>query len=201
MKILDSKILVLHMFSITGSFALTWVEELPAITKWKSFLYHSIQFYIAIQQTWKCQIANRQRDWASHPVCVFGYPERNLRKINTKAESYHWKLCYLAWNKCCSTTLQEIISRIEIVESMAAVTACADNTEADPQPPDYVSSYIGNRNVYWVRLRGVQNHVTFMNFGSFAVSRQWVMTNACQCVHVEFCIYAVTTQYYLQHVR
>ena len=25
----------------------TWVEELPAITKWKSFLYCSIQFYIA----------------------------------------------------------------------------------------------------------------------------------------------------------
>ena len=28
-------------------YCFTWVEELPAITKWKSFLYLTIQFYIA----------------------------------------------------------------------------------------------------------------------------------------------------------
>ena len=27
-----------------------------------------------------------------------------------------------------------------------------------------------------------------MNFDIFAVSRQWAMTNACQCVHVDFCM-------------
>ena len=49
----------------------TSVKELPAITKWITFLYFSIQFYSC-----SVKIATCWCDWASHPVCVIGYLER-----------------------------------------------------------------------------------------------------------------------------
>ena len=111
-KILDSKFLVLHMFSITGFVG--WIA--PCHHQMETFLYYSIQFY-SCSEPGSVKIATRRCDWASHLVCVIIYPERNLHEINTKTERYHWKLCSLAWNKCCSMTLQEMISRIEIVKS------------------------------------------------------------------------------------
>ena len=72
-------------------------------------------------------------------------------------------------------TLQEIISRTEIVECMWQ-QSCADNTEGPLATG--LASYIGNaRNVYYLRLYGVKNHAMFI--GSFAVSRQRTMTSAC----------------------
>ena len=55
----------------------TWVEELPVITKWKTTLYRSIQFYTC-SKPGSVKIATCGRDWASHSVCVIAYPEKNL---------------------------------------------------------------------------------------------------------------------------
>ena len=55
-------------------------KELPAITKWKITLYRSIQFY-SYSKPGSVKIATYRHDWASHPVCIVAYPERNLCKI------------------------------------------------------------------------------------------------------------------------
>ena len=54
----------------------TGVEELPAIAKWKTFLYRSIQFY-SCSKPGSVKIATSQRDWASHPVYVIGKLTQN----------------------------------------------------------------------------------------------------------------------------
>ena len=129
------------MFSITGSFTLQGLKSsLPSPNGKCSCTIPSSSIAATNLKLSKLLPASV----TEHPTQSVSLV--NLHEINTKTESYHWKLCYFAWNKCCSTTLQEIILQIEIVACMWQ-QSCADNTEGPLATG--LASYIGNvRNVY-----------------------------------------------------
>ena len=98
-KILDSKILVFHIFSITASIAL---HELPCIIPSSSIAAANVE----VSKLLPVGMTEYPTQSVSSPT-----RKRTYAKLTPKQRAtYHWKLCCLAWNKCCSTTLQEIIS-------------------------------------------------------------------------------------------
>ena len=81
------------MFSITGSFSLQGLKSsLPSPNGKRSCTVPSSSIVAANQEVSKLLPASV----TEHPTQSMSLA--NLRKINTKTESYHWKLCYLAWN-------------------------------------------------------------------------------------------------------
>ena len=106
-KILDSKILVLRMLPITGSFALQGLKSsLPSPNGKCSCTVPSSFIAAANQEVSKLL-----------PAGVTEYPTQSM-SVTKLTESYHWKIYYLAWNNFCSTTLLKIILPIEIVKCM-----------------------------------------------------------------------------------
>ena len=127
--------------SITGSFALQGLKSsLPSPNGKRSCTVPSSSIAAANQEVSKLL-----------PAGVIEHPTQSASLANfcenTKTESYHWKICYLARNKCCSMTLQEIISRIEIIECMWQQSR-ANNTEGPSATRLAIVIAIGNaRNI------------------------------------------------------
>ena len=86
----------------------TRVEELPAQHhQMEKFLvpFHPVLYSYSKPGSVKIATHRHDHGMTEHPTqFVSSATQRGTYAKLTPKQSCHWKLCYLAWNKCCSTT-------------------------------------------------------------------------------------------------